>query len=110
MTDDELIAGFEGSTLDPAGFGHREHLRVAWLYLQRHGRLEADRRLRCGLRALAVRAGRPAKFSEALTSAWVERLDRAAAALGSNHSFDDLLLQSPELLERGSVREVMQSV
>jgi hypothetical protein len=111
MTDDELMAGFEAARVDPGRFGHREHLRVAWLHLRRYGRFDAERRLLIRLRAFAVRAGKPAKFSEALTRAWVSRIDRAAAALPPDHSFDDLLLHSPELLDSGRVlREVAQTV
>jgi N-formylglutamate deformylase len=109
MTDDELMAGFAHDTIDPAGFGHREHVRLAWLYLQRYGRAEAERRLLTGLLALAARAGRPAKFSAPLTLAWVDRIDAARSALG-HHSFDDLLHRHPELGHRASVRGLTQAI
>ena len=105
MTHDELIAGFEAGTIAPGAFGHREHLRLTWLYLQRHGRPDAERRLLAGLRAFAAAAGKPDKFDAALTLAWVARVDTAAAALPPNHSFDDLLLHHPELLDRRSAGE-----
>ena len=73
MTHDELVEGFEGGTLAPGAFGHREHLRLAWIYLQRYGRPEAERRLLAGLRAFAARAGKPEKFDAGLTLAWVAR-------------------------------------
>lgn len=110
MTHDELIARFEDGTIAPGAFGHREHLRLAWLYLQRHGRTEAEGRLLTGLRTLASRAGKPEKFNAALTLAWVARLDDAAAALAPDHSFDDLLLHHPELVDHRSVREVAQTL
>jgi hypothetical protein len=110
MTHDELIGRFEEGTIVPAAFGHREHLRLAWLYLQRHGRPEAERRLLAGLRALASRAGKPEKFNAPLTLGWVARIDAAAAALAPDHSFDDLLLHHPELLDHRSVREVAQTL
>ena len=109
MTDDELMAGFARDTLDPAGVGHREHVRLAWLYLQRYGRAETEQRLLTGLRALAARAGRPDRFSAPLTLAWIDRIDRARSALGT-HSFADLLHQHPELGERATVREITQTI
>jgi hypothetical protein len=109
MTHDELIGRFEEGTIVPGAFGHREHLRLAWLYLQQHGRPEAERRLLAGLRALAFRAGKPEKFNAPLTLAWVARIDAAAAALAPDHSFDDLLFHHPELLDR-SVREVARTL
>src|SRR5947209_18314427 len=36
MTDDELCASFDSATLAKESFHHREHLRVAFLYLSRH--------------------------------------------------------------------------
>ena len=110
MTHDELIARFESGTIAPGAFGHREHLRLAWLYLQRHGRPEAERRLLDGLRALAARAGQPDKFNAGLTLAWVARIDAAAAALAPDHSFDDLLLHHPGLLDRRPVLGVAQTL
>jgi len=110
MTHDELIAGFEAGTIAPGAFGHREHLRLAWLYLQRHGRPDAERRLLAGLRTFAAAAGKPGKFDAALTLAWVARVDTAAAALPPNHSFDDLLLHHPELLDRRSAGKAAQTI
>ena len=110
MTHDELIAAFEGGTIAPGAFGHREHVRLAWLYLRRHGRPGAERRLLAGLRAFAAAAGKPEKFNAALTLAWVARIDSAAAALPPTHSFDDLLIHHPELLDRRSADEVAQTI
>ena len=110
MTDEELAGGFAARTLDPAGFGHREHLRVAWLYLRRYGRAEAEARLIAGLRALAVRAGRPEKFDEALTRVWVARIAGAAAPLPPDHSFDELLRSSGGLLDQAEVGRIRQTL
>jgi len=110
MTDDELIVRFEDGTIAPDEVGHREHLRLAWLYLQRHGRPESEQRLLAGLRALASRAGKPGKFNAALTLAWVAHIDAASAALAPDHSFDDLLRQHPGLLDRRVVREVAHTL
>jgi len=102
MTDDELAAGFEGGTLQPAAFGHREHVRLTWLYLVRRGRLEAERRMLDGLRALAARAGRPGKFSAVLTMAWVATIADAIADHPGAASFDELVAAAPQLLDRAA--------
>jgi hypothetical protein len=100
MTDAELVDAFERGTVVPEDFGHRQHVRLTWLYLARHGRVEAERRLLHGLRALAARAGKPDRFSAPLTRVWVARIADAAAALGADHSFEDLLGHHPGLLDR----------
>ena len=103
MTDDELVSGFETGALPPGRFGHREHLRLAWCYLTRFGREEAEWRLLAGLRAFAVRAGKPDKFDAALTSVWVGVLADAARQLDSP-TFDALIAARPELLDSATVR------
>jgi hypothetical protein len=110
MTHDELIAGFERGTVPPGAFGHREHVRLAWLYLRRHGRAGAEQRLLAGLRAFAAAAGKPGKFNALLTLAWVARIDAAAAALPADHSFDDLLVHCPEILDRRSAGAAAQTI
>jgi hypothetical protein len=104
MTDDDLIEEFEAGTLPPAAFGHREHVQLAWVYLRRHGRGEAERRMLHGLRAFASRAGKPEKFDAPLTRAWVAAIADAAAVQTAPHSFEDLVRARPDLLESRSVR------
>lgn len=109
MTDEELMSGFEAQTIEPGRFGHREHVRLTWLYLQRYGRPEVEHRLLTGLRALAARAGKPEKFSAPLTLAWIDRIDRARTALG-HHSFADLLHDNPALVDRATLREITHAI
>ena len=104
MTDAELFEGFEAGTLPADRFGHREHVRLAWLYLRRVGRDDAERKLLDGLRWVAARAGTPDKFDAALTRAWVAVLDGAVAAVGPTATFDVLVEARPDLLDPASVR------
>jgi hypothetical protein len=98
MNDSEFIDAFESGSLPPAEFRHRDHVRLTWLYLQRHGRHEAERRLIEGLRAFALRAGKPGKFDGPLTIAWVEIIDRARTGCAT---FDEMITRRPELLNPG---------
>ena len=111
MTHDELIAGFEGGTIAPGAFGHREHLRLAWLYLQRHGRPEAERRLLDGLRALAARGGQPDKFNAApdprLGGAHRRRGRRARPGIIRSTTCCSTI---PSSCDRRSVREAVQTI
>jgi hypothetical protein len=103
MKDDELVESFETGTLAPAEFHHRDHLRLTWIYLTRLGRRETERRLLDGLRALAVRIGKPDKFDAPLTLAWVAAIDKARA-VDPGRTFEELIAANPHLLERSSVR------
>src|SRR6266851_187888 len=66
MDDDAFLDAFEHGRLQQHGFGHRDHLRVAWLYVRRYGRDEAVRRAEAGLRALATWHGHPERFPRLL--------------------------------------------
>lgn len=104
MDTRELVSGFEDGTLPAADFHHREHVRIAFFYLDRYGRDEALRRLAEGLLAFAARAGRAAKFDRALTCAWVAAIDDARRAHPAAATFDELIAARPDLLDRSSVR------
>ena len=104
MTDAQLGDGFEDGSLPPEQFRHREHLRVAWIYLARFGRVEAERRMQDGLRRFAARAGKADKYDAALTAGWVAVLADAAAALEPATGFEALAAARPELLDPRLVR------
>lgn len=55
MTDAEFLAAFESGALAP--FHHRDHPRMAWLYLQRDG-AAAEASVLAGLRHFADVKGR----------------------------------------------------
>jgi hypothetical protein len=103
MTDAQLIEGFEDGSLPPEQFRHREHLRVAWIYLARFGRVEAERQMQDGLRRFAARAGKAEKYDAALTAAWIAVLADAEAALGPATTFEALAAARPELFDPRSV-------
>ena len=99
MTDAMLMRAFEDGTLAPSDFHHREHVRLAWLYLKRYGRTGTERRLIAGLRSMAELAGKPDRFDEALTRRWVRRIEEAAATTAAT-TFDAFIAARPQLLER----------
>jgi hypothetical protein len=98
MTDDELLTAFEELTLPPTSFGHKEHVRVAWICLGREPSAAGRARVMRGLRAFATHAGAPGKYDEALTRGW---LDRIAARRGpAGETWAAFVAAHPELLER----------
>jgi hypothetical protein len=110
MKDEDLVDRFETGSLAPERFGHREHVRVTWIYLGRYGRAETERRLLRRLRELAARAGTPGRFNEPLTAAWVARIAAAAAASAPDHSFEDLVGRHPELLDPSAVHPAVPTI
>jgi hypothetical protein len=106
MTDAELVTAFEQLTIPPGTFHHREHLRLTWVYLRMYGRAETERRLLSGLAAFARAAGKPGKFSAALTHAWIAAVDAARAASPGATTFDGLIAAHPQLLDPRTVATV----
>ena len=70
-SEDALARAFEACTLAPADFGHAEHVRLAWHYLEREPLLSAAARLCEGLRRYTRAIGAAGKYHETVTLAWL---------------------------------------
>ncbi|MGI8436652.1 MAG: hypothetical protein ACR2NX_07075 [Chthoniobacterales bacterium] len=57
--DQRFLADFEACRIDAARFGHREHLRVAYIYLSLHPFDDALDRMESGLLRLLAHLGAP---------------------------------------------------
>lgn len=101
--EDELRA-LETGALDPAGFPHPEHVRLAYEMLGRHPFGEAVSRFSRGLRLLAAKAGRPEVYHETITVAFLavigERRARAKNADWSEFKTSNSDLLDKRCLER----------
>ena len=75
MTDQELLARFE--TADLEDFRHADHVRVAWIYLERDGRERALEEMLDGIQRFAAAKGAHTKFHHTLTRAWLDLIDLA---------------------------------
>jgi len=117
VTDDEaLIAIFEAGDEPPGGFHHREHVRVAWYYLQHAPLPEALVRFSTNLRRFAAARGKPNLYHETITTAYLllinERLDADARALAwpaFAARNGDLLTWKPSALDRYYTAETLMS-
>jgi hypothetical protein len=98
--DRGFLARLERAELGHHEFGHREHLRAAWLYLRDRPLEAALDAMRDALRRLSAAHGRPERYDEALTRAWVELVAEAMARDSASANFDALLAAHPELLEK----------
>ena len=88
--DLRFLEAFE--TGEVAGFGHREHLRLAYIYLTLHSFDEALEKMDSGLRRLLARFGAPAsKFHRTLTQVWLLAVDHFMHAAGPTRGFEDFL-------------------
>src|SRR5438105_1346815 len=77
MTDDEFIRAFENCTLPETMFHHRDHLRLVWLYLGRHGRDGAQVRIARSILRYAASLGKAEKYHHTITLAWLKLVEHA---------------------------------
>jgi hypothetical protein len=93
---DPLVVAFEGATVDPTRFHHREHLYVAWCYLRALPLEEALARYVRQLRLLTAALGVPEKFHATVTWAYIVLLYDAMART-PGLGFDELLAEHPAI-------------
>jgi hypothetical protein len=115
MTDDELLQSFEAGDEPPGGFHHEQHVRVAWIYLQRLPLAEALGRFSTELKRFAEKQGAPQLYHETITVAFVllinERLSGAHEMLWADFAarHPDLLAWKPSVLDRFYREETLWS-
>jgi len=100
LNDEEFVRAFENCELKHGTFHHADHLRLAWIYVTRHGAGGAEQRLLAGIRKMANHVGAPQKFLYTTTVAWT-RLVAATENRGSvSESFAEWAQLHPEFLEK----------
>ncbi len=92
---ESLLGAFEAGAVDPSGFTHTDHLRVAFELLRRHSFTNAAERMATGLRRMLARVGDEKAYHETITVAYLslmaERIDAGSgdfeSFLASNRAF-----------------------
>lgn len=83
MNDRDFVAAFEACTLPATSFHHREHVRLAWIYLREQELIDVLPRFASGLRRFAASLGHAGLYHETITWAYLflihERMQRSAA-------------------------------
>lgn len=83
MSDRDFVDALETCTLPAELFDHREHVRLAWLYLREQPLLEALPRFIVSLQRYAGSLGASGKYHETITYAFLflihERMQRGRA-------------------------------
>ena len=80
-------------------FGHREHVKLTWLAVQRCGTAGAVEVIGDGIQRTARYVGAPQKYNATVSRAWVE-LTAFHMAEAPAESFDELLDRNPGLLDK----------
>ena len=99
MTDNEFLQQIEGCTLPKEAFSHRNHVRLAWLYLNDRANGDPDERIAATIQRYATSIGAATKYDHALTLRWM-RLVEAAIAETPAETFEAFIEARAELLTR----------
>ena len=95
MDDADLLQAFESCRLTPANFRHREHLRVAYLYLTRYPFEQAHAHFEAGVQRLLARLGAPASHYHAtITQAWFLAVHHFLRREGAKETSEEFLAAS----------------
>lgn len=107
LDDATLLREFEEGTLPASAFHHRDHVRVAWLYLKAEPPLTALARFAEGLQHFAAIHGASGLYHETITWAYLllirERMEREGPGATWEEFAEcnpDLLTWKPSILDR----------
>ena len=101
MSDIEFARRFERGEIRNQDFHHREHLRVAWAYLQEANSAEdACARMCSAIRGFASAAGAPGKYHETMTVFWVRLLALVRERYPAERNIEPILQTHAFLLDK----------
>lgn len=99
MSDEELIERFENCTLAGKDFHHRDHVRVAWLYLRGNSVLETLGKFSAGLKRFASANGKPNLYHETITWAYVFLIHERMMRNGNEYGWAKFVEANADLFD-----------
>jgi hypothetical protein len=98
MNDSERMEAFESCTLPNNSFHHADHVRMAFLYLQKYAPLEALERFSSNLARFAAAHGKPNLYHETITWAFLLLIRERIARAGSPQTWKEFSAANADLL------------
>ena len=99
MNDLEFMARFEDGTLPSENFRHRDHVRMAWLYLTRYPLLEALANFSCALRRFATAHGKPNLYHQTITWSYLFLINERRERLGGSPDWQEFAAANTDLFQ-----------
>src|SRR3989441_10699680 len=100
MDDGEFLRLFHDGNISGEEFRPRGHLRLAWLVLSKHSRIEAESIVARQIRRFAVANGASNRYHDTLTRFWVRLVSHGMGIAPEAGSIDELLARFPLLLDK----------
>jgi len=105
VTDQEFLRDLESGELPASQFGHAAHVHAAYLYLQQADFAGALDRMRRTIRHFAARHGRPDRYHETITVAYVALIQQHLCERGNSGGWEAFARENPELFEPGLLEQ-----
>jgi hypothetical protein len=99
-SDEDFLRAFEDLSFPADRFHHREHIRVAWLYLKSSDASRAAERMATGIRRFANHHGATQKYHHTLTLAWIRLVAAALVETPEGFSFEQFITEHPGLHDK----------
>jgi hypothetical protein len=104
-SDEDFLRAFEDLSFPADQFHHREHIRVAWLYLKSSDATRAAERMTAGILRFANHHGATQKYHHTLTLAWMRLVAAALVETPEGHGFTKFLAEHPELRDKDLLKK-----
>jgi hypothetical protein len=101
VNDRDFLHALETCSLPEQEFGHAAHVRAAYLYLQQGAFASALLRLTSSIRRYAAAQGRPGRYHETMTVAYLALIQQHIGERGDGGGWPGFADANPELFERG---------
>jgi hypothetical protein len=100
--NDEFLRAFFSVSLPPSEFRHRDHLRLAWLAVRRHGAGAAEEVVTAGIQRFAEHNIYGPLYHDTMTRFWVRLVAHAVSDRPEIASFEEFLAAYPLLLNKNT--------
>jgi hypothetical protein len=94
-----FIREFESCRLPEEGFQHRDHVRLAWLYLRQGSVLAALARFSEGLKRFAAAKGKAGLYHETITWAYILLINERMQRTGRDATWEEFVAANPDLFD-----------
>jgi hypothetical protein len=99
MEDQDFVEQFESCALPPSSFHHKDHVRLAWLYLRRYSVLEALTRFSDGLKRFAAHNGKSDRYHETITWAYIFLINERMKRSGEGGGWQEFAEKNTDLFD-----------
>jgi hypothetical protein len=99
VTDGAFLRALESCKLSESQFGHAAHVRAAYLYLRQNDFAGTLDRIRRAIRNYATHLGRPDRYHETMTVAYVALIQEHIFERGSGGGWEEFARQNSELFK-----------